>query len=59
MYTIEAWDPRFDRPECDHLVSKRSKGKENGEFYGYHSMREVEMMRMMTIERMTRNSLQA
>jgi hypothetical protein len=30
--------------------------KENGEFYGYHSMLEVEMM---TIEGMTHNSLQA
>jgi hypothetical protein len=33
--------------------------KENGEFYGYHSMLEVEMMKMMTIEGMTRNSLHA
>ena len=33
--------------------------KENGEFNGYHSMLEMEMMKMMTIEGMTCNSLQA
>jgi hypothetical protein len=31
----------------------------NGEFCGYHSMREVEMIKMMTTEGMTPNSLQA
>ena len=38
---------------------KEKKRKENDEFCGYHSMQEVEMMKMMTTEGMTRNSLQA
>jgi hypothetical protein len=38
------------------MMMKREK--ENGEFCGYHSMREVEMMKMMTTEGMTCNSLQ-
>jgi hypothetical protein len=49
-----------------HLITRerekmmmRRKKKENDEFCGYHSMREVEMMKMMTTEGMTRNSLQA
>jgi hypothetical protein len=47
-----------------HLITRRRKnddeeGKENGEFCGYHLMREVEMMKMMTTKGMTRNSLQA
>jgi hypothetical protein len=47
-------------PNLTSLVdlNKRLGEKENDEFCRYHSMREVEMMRMMTIEGMTRNSLQ-